>query len=170
MTANFIGRFKHRDGKVCEPVRDDDWSANNPEPATDSEICKMSPEQYRTWKMTGRKPAADEQPEIAGEGKPATNAVVPDEPSTFKQTTGMTPETRESYATSGTYSPGIQDVAANERFSRASDAMHGYRSAVTADETVGRTPSQRFAQASARKWASYDPRGRVADLRRRRSE
>jgi hypothetical protein len=63
-----------------------------------------------------------------------------------------------------------QDVAANERFSRASDKLHGYRSAVSADETKGLSPAERFAQASARKWSSYDPFGRIADLRRRRSD
>jgi broad specificity phosphatase PhoE len=104
-----------------QPVQDDEWGPGNPEPLTDSEICRMSPEEYRSWRESGRRPK-DEQP---------CNA---------------------------------------ERFARASDRMHGYRSAVTADETAGLSPAERFAQASARKWASYDPRGRVADLRRRRSE
>jgi hypothetical protein len=39
MTGNFIGRFRHRDTvtKVCEPVQDD-WNAENPEPAEDGEL------------------------------------------------------------------------------------------------------------------------------------
>jgi hypothetical protein len=125
-----------------EEVRDQ-WGPNNREPATDSEICRMTAEGYRSWMETGRRPEADDQQVIAGEG---------------------------NYASSGTFAPGVADLEASARFSRASDARHGYRSAVTADETAGLSPAERFAQASARKWASYDPRGRVADLRRRRSE
>jgi hypothetical protein len=153
-----------------QPVQDDESGPENPQPVSDAEICKMSPEEYRGWVETGRKLAADEQPAIAGEGKPATSEVVPDEPSTFLQTTGMTSEIRESYAKSGTFSPGIQDVAANERFARASDRRHGYRGALTADALSGLTDVERFAAQSAHKWGSHDPSGRVADIRRRRSE
>lgn len=45
---------------ACELVRDDEFAPDNPYPATDAEICQWSPEQYRTWKQTGRKPT-DEQ-------------------------------------------------------------------------------------------------------------
>jgi hypothetical protein len=53
MTGNFIGGFRHRDAvtKVCEPVPDE-WTASNREPASDSEICRMSSEQYREWRRT----------------------------------------------------------------------------------------------------------------------
>jgi hypothetical protein len=155
--------------KPREPVRDD-FGPHNPYPATYAEICQWSPEQHRQWMETGRKPLHDEQAVISGEGRPATNAVVPNEPSTERQTTGMSAEIRESFARSGTYSPGVADVAANEHFARISDRRHGYRSAATADETKGLSPAERFAAASAAKWASYDPHGRVLDLRRRRSE
>jgi hypothetical protein len=132
-TMRFIDASKPQ----FEEVRDD-WGPSNREPATDNEILQWSPEQYRCWIETGRKPVLQDE--------------------------------QSAYATSGTFAPGAADVAANERFARASDARHGYRSAVSADETAGLSPSERFAQASARKWASYDPSGRIADLRRRRSE
>jgi hypothetical protein len=32
--------------KACEPVRDDDWSPDNREPACDAEICKWSAQEY----------------------------------------------------------------------------------------------------------------------------
>jgi hypothetical protein len=161
-------RVTGRNMRFCDESRE--WGPNNREPVSDDEICRWSAEQYRSWMETGKKPAQDEQPVIAGEGKPATNAVKPGEPSTEKQTTGMTSEIREAYATSGTYSPGIQDTAANERFARASDRRHGYRGALTADELAGLSATERFAAQSAHKWGSHDPSGRVADIRRRRSE
>lgn len=152
---------------ASEPVRDD-FGPDNPYPASDSEICRMSAGQYRSWKETGLKPCVeDEQPVISGEGRPATNAVVPDEPSTEKQTTGMSAEIRAAYAESGTYSPGIRDVAANESFKAASDRRHGYDSGrPTADEMAKMTPVERFKAAS-------DARNRLnpnyaADARRRR--
>jgi hypothetical protein len=105
----------------------------------------MSPEQYRFWKETGKKPLEDEQAVISGEGRPATNAVKPDEPSTQKQTTGVSAEMREVYAASGTYAPGIQDMAANERFARASDRRHRYDSGrPSAEEMAKMSPIQRF--------------------------
>jgi hypothetical protein len=80
-------------------------------------------------------------------------------------------EIREAYATSGTYKPGVQDVAANERFARASDRRHGYRSALTADQTAGLTPEKKFAMASdARNNIGGRPGARAEDIRRRRSE
>jgi hypothetical protein len=172
MRLRFTGpsaRFRDA-GPQFEEVRDDDWGPENPQPMSDGEICRMSPEQYRQWVETGRKPLQDEQPVISGEGRPATNEVKLDEPSTETQTTGMTSEIREAYAASGTYAPGVADVAANERFARASDRMHGYRGALTADELAGLTATERFAAQSAHKWASHDPLGRVADRRHRRSE
>jgi hypothetical protein len=164
-TMRFIDESKPR----FEEVRDD-WGPNNREPASDSEMLQWSPEAYRQWVETGRKPLQDEQPVISGEGRPATNEVKLDEPSTETQTTGMTSEIREAYAASGTYAPRVADVAANERFARASDRMHGYRGALTADELAGLTATERFAAQSAHKWASHDPLGRVADRRHRRSE
>jgi hypothetical protein len=164
-TMRFIDESKPR----FEEVRDD-WGPDNREPASDSEMLQWSPEAYRQWMETGRKPLQDEQPVISGEARPATNEVKLDEPSTEKQTTGMSAEFREAYATSGTFAPGIQDVAANERFARASDRMHGYRGSLSADELVGMTATERFAAQSAHRWASRDPFGRLLDLRRRRSD
>lgn len=110
--------------KVCEPVPEE-WTASNREPASDSEICRMSPEQYREWRTTGRKPATGQE---TGEG----NA---------------------------------------ERFSRASDARHGYRSALTADELRGLTDAERFSRASdARNNIGGRPEARAEAIRRRRSE
>jgi hypothetical protein len=40
MTGTFLGRFRHRDGKVCEPVRDDQTEF---EPVADTS-CKASEE------------------------------------------------------------------------------------------------------------------------------
>jgi hypothetical protein len=104
-----------------EEVRDE-FGPLNREPMSDEEICKMSPEEYRSWVETGRKPSA---------------------------------QTCESPA---------------ERFSRVSDERYGYRSAITPEETKGLTPVERFEAASRRMRASYDPTGRIADRRRRRSE
>jgi hypothetical protein len=61
-------------------------------------------------------------------------------------------------------------LAQSAHFAAISDARHGYRGALTADEMRGLSPSEKFAAASAARWASFDPRGRLADLRRRRSE
>ena len=146
-TMKFIDESKPR----FEEVRDTEWGPDNREPATDSEICRMSAEGYRSWVETGKKPCAqDEQSEISGEGRPVTSAVKPDEPSTENQTTGMSGEVREAYATSGTYAPGIQDTAANKRFARASDRRHGYDSGrPTADEMARMSPIERFVAASA---------------------
>jgi hypothetical protein len=152
MRMRFTGasmKFADESTPRFEEVRDDEWTATNREPATDAEICRMSPEQYRSWMETGKKPALDEQPVISGEGRPATNAVQLNEPSTEKQTTGMSAEIREGFATSGTYSPGLADVAANERFALASDRKNGYDSGrPSADEMAKMSPGERFKAAS----------------------
>jgi hypothetical protein len=57
--------------KACEPVRD--WGPENPQPCSNAEICKMSPEAYREWKMTGKKPAiADDLEQGASAGTEAS--------------------------------------------------------------------------------------------------
>jgi hypothetical protein len=110
----------------------DNWGPSNREPASDREMLEWSPEQYRLWIETGRKPVSqDEQAE---------------------------PNSKQ------------KQIAQNEHFAAISDARHGYRGALTTDEMRGLSPSERFAAASAKRWASRDPFGRVADLRRRRSE
>jgi hypothetical protein len=57
-----------------------------------------------------------------------------------------------------------------EHFARVSDQRWNYRGGLTTDEMRGLSLSERFAAASAKMRASYDPFGRQADLRRRRSE
>jgi hypothetical protein len=57
-----------------------------------------------------------------------------------------------------------------EHFARVSDARWGYRGGLTTDEMRGLSPSEKYAAASAKMRASHDPFGRMADLRRRRSE
>jgi hypothetical protein len=54
-TMKFIDESKPQ----FEEVRDE-FCAQNPYPASDEEICKWTPEQYKQWQTTGRKPA-DEQ-------------------------------------------------------------------------------------------------------------
>jgi hypothetical protein len=146
--------------KEREEVRDD-WSATNPEPASHSEICRMSAEGYRAWVETGKKPAAQDEEETPPNSKE-------------NQIRSNEAFARASDRMHGYRSPLTADEmrgkTPSERFAAASDRMHGYRSAVTAEETRGLTPSERFAQASSRRWESHDPGGRIFDLRRRRSE
>jgi hypothetical protein len=64
----------------------------------------------------------------------------------------------------------VQEESASEKFAKSSDRMHGYRGTLTSDDLAGLSPVEQFSARSAQKWASHDPRGRIADLRRRRSE
>jgi hypothetical protein len=122
-----------------EEVRDQ-FSPDNPYPASTSEICGMSPEQYRQWKMTGKKPCAADSISAEEAAQARVNGVF------------------------------VQEDGAADRFARASDRIHGHRSALTGDDLAGLSPVEQFSARSAAKWASRDPRGRIADLRRRRSE
>jgi hypothetical protein len=65
--AKFVGRYRHGDamtridGKAFDPVQDTEWSASNREPASDSEICRMSAQEYNDWITTGKKSCSEDE-------------------------------------------------------------------------------------------------------------
>jgi hypothetical protein len=77
---------------------------------------------------------------------------------------GITSEQASEARANGEF---VQEDGAAERFARASDSMHGYRSAPSAEELKGLTPEQRFARASADRHR-LNPRFQEEARRRRR--
>ena len=68
---SFVGRFRHRDTMT---TRINEFGPDNPEPLTDDQILRMSTDQFRQWKETGRKPAMDDDPEFEPVADTSCNA------------------------------------------------------------------------------------------------
>jgi hypothetical protein len=71
---------------------------------------------------------------------------------------------------SGLTADEMRGLSLSERFAAASDRLRGYRGSLPAEALRGLSDSEKYAARSAHRWASHDPSGRIADLRRRRSE
>jgi hypothetical protein len=152
-------RFIDESKEVLEEVRDN-WGPENRQPATDREMLQWSPQEYRSWIETGRKPVSqDEQAEPNSRQKQIEQA----------EHFARASDARWGYR-SGLTTDEMRGLSLSERFAAASDRLRGYRGSLPADALAGLSSSEQFAARSAHRWASHDPGGRIEDLRRRRSE
>jgi hypothetical protein len=123
MTGTFVGRFKHRDKMATrikdaefEEVRDDEFCPQNPYPASTSEICKMSPEAYREWKTTGKKPVMDDDPD---ELEP-----VADTSCKASEAFALASDRKNGYDNGRPSEPELSQMNPQERFVACSDARN----------------------------------------------
>jgi hypothetical protein len=160
-----LSKREERQADLGDPEKEreevcDNWGPSNRQPASDREMLEWSPEQYRLWIETGRKPVSqDEQAEPNSRQKQIAQS----------EHFAAVSDARHGYRGALTADE-LRGLSPSERFAAASDRMHGNRGALPAEALAGLSSSEQYAARSAHRWASWDPGGRIEALRRRRSD
>jgi hypothetical protein len=109
-------KFADQSKPQFEEVRDDEFCPQNPYPASTSEICKMSPEAYREWKMTGKKPVTDDDPQEFEE--------VADSSCKAAEAFALASDRKNGYDSGRPTADAMAKMSPGERFKVASDARN----------------------------------------------